>query len=234
MIVFLQAVSAVPADSAAADSLRTAASATTSWLDLIMQGGWVMVPLLLLSIAALYLFIERLWVLRTAEADPEEAIERVRSYVVQGDIDGALRYCAQRDVPITRIIGHGLDRLGRPIAEIQDAVQAAGRHETFALEKRTNMLASIASTAPMLGFLGTVLGMIRAFREIQNLQGNVNPSVLAGGIWEALITTAFGLLVGIVAQLAYNYLIGHIHRLTNDMERSATDFIDLLQEPTAP
>jgi biopolymer transport protein ExbB len=128
----------------------------------------------------------------------------------------------------------GLERLGRPISEIQDAVQAAGKHETFDLEKRTNLLASIAGIAPMLGFFGTVVGMIRAFQQIQNLQGNVNPSVLAGGIWEALITTATGLLVGILALFSYNFLMGRIRRISNAMERSATDFIDLLQEPVSP
>ena len=110
-------------------------------------------------------------------------------------------------------------------------MHAAGKYEAFELEKRTDLLASIASIAPMLGFFGTVTGMIRAFQQIQSLQGNVNPSVLAGGIWEALITTATGLLVGIIAVFFYNFLINRINRLVNDMERSATDFIDLLQEP---
>jgi len=151
--------------------------------------------------------------------------------VQAGDVRGAIAYCESQQTPISRILKQGLERLGRPITEIQDAVQAAGKHEAFALEKRTDLLASTAGIAPMLGFLGTVTGMIRAFQEIQNLQGNVNPSVLAGGIWEALITTAVGLAVGIVALLFYNYLVTRISRLVNDMERSATNFIDLLQEP---
>ena len=222
------------ADTTAADSLQAAASGGASLLDIMMRGGWVMIPLLLLSILAIYLLVERLITIRKAQSDPDVVTDRVRQYVRSGDVDGAISYCKQKDVPITRILKQGLERLGRPISEIQDAVQAAGKYETFELEKRTNLLASIAGVAPMLGFFGTVLGMIRAFQEIQNLQGNVNPSVLAGGIWEALITTAAGLLVGVLALFSDNFLLGRIRRLTNDMERSATDFIDLLQEPVPP
>jgi biopolymer transport protein ExbB len=220
-------------DTLAADSARAAASQGTSLLDVLILGGWVMIPLILLSILTIYLLIERLITIRNASSNPEAITDRVRDYVRNGDVEGAITYCQKKDVPITRILKQGLERLGRPISEIQDAVQAAGKHETYELEKRTNLLASIAGIAPMLGFFGTVVGMIKAFQEIQNLQGNVNPSVLAGGIWEALVTTAAGLLVGILALFSYNFLIGRIRRLTNDMERSATDFIDLLQEPVS-
>jgi len=220
-------------DTAAADTAQTAASQVTSLLDVLVLGGWVMIPLVLLSFLAIYLLVERLITIRNASSNPDAITDRVREYVRSGDVEGAIAYCKDKDVPITRILQQGLERLGRPISEIQDAVQAAGKHETFELEKKTNLLASIAGIAPMLGFFGTVIGMIRAFQEIQNLQGNVNPSVLAGGIWEALVTTAAGLLVGILALFSYNFLIGRIRRLTNDMERSATDFIDLLQEPVS-
>ena len=193
-----------------------------------------MIPLVLLSVLTIYLLIERLLVIRQASSNPETITERVREYVRNGNVQSAIQYCDEKDVPITRILRKGLERLGRPISEIQDAVQAAGKHETFDLEKRTNLLASIAGIAPMLGFFGTVVGMIKAFQQIQDLQGNVNPSVLAGGIWEALITTAAGLLVGILALFSYNFLMGRIRRISNDMERSASDFIDLLQEPVSP
>jgi len=220
-------------DTAAADTAQTAASQVTSLLDVLVLGGWVMIPLVLLSLLTFYLLVERLITIHRASSNPEVITDRVREYVRSGDVEGAIAYCRDKDVPITRILRQGLERLGRPISEIQDAVQAAGKHETFELERKTNLLASIAGIAPMLGFFGTVIGMIRAFQEIQNLQGNVNPSVLAGGIWEALVTTAAGLLVGILALFSYNFLIGRIRRLTNDMERSATDFIDLLQEPVS-
>ena len=220
-------------DTAVADTAQTAASQVTSLLDVLVLGGWVMIPLVLLSLLTFYLLVERLITIRRASSNPEVITDRVRDYVRNGDVEGAIAYCKDKDVPITRILQQGLERLGRPISEIQDAVQAAGKHETFELERKTNLLASIAGIAPMLGFFGTVIGMIRAFQEIQNLQGNVNPSVLAGGIWEALVTTAAGLLVGILALFSYNFLIGRIRRITNDMERSATDFIDLLQEPVS-
>lgn len=205
-----------------------------SFLDVLVLGGWVMIPIVLLSVLMIYLFVERLITLRRARIDPQVITRRIREYVQAGDIGGAMGYCASQDKPITRILKHGLERLGRPISEIQDAVQAAGGHEAFELEKRTDLLASIAGIAPMLGFLGTVTGMIQAFQEIQRLQGNVDPSVLAGGIWEALLTTAAGLAVGIPALFFYNFLLTRIKRLINDMERSATDFIDLLQAPAPP
>lgn len=221
-------------DTTAVDTAQAATSQGSSLLDILVLGGWVMIPLVLLSVLTFYLFIERLITIRKAVSNPDTITDRIRDYVRNGDVEGAISYCKQKNVPITRILQRGLERLGRPISEIQDAVQAAGKHETYELEKRTNLLASIAGIAPMLGFFGTVVGMIKAFQEIQNLQGNVNPSVLAGGIWEALITTAAGLLVGILALFAYNFLLARIRRLTNDMERSATDFIDLLQEPVSP
>ncbi|MBB4088773.1 MotA/TolQ/ExbB proton channel family protein [Salinibacter ruber] len=221
-------------DTTALDTTQTASGQASSLLDILVLGGWVMAPLVLLSLLTIYLLVERLITIRQAASDPEAITDRVREFVRSGNVEAAIQYCEEKNVPITRILQQGLERLGRPISEIQDAVQAAGKHETFDLEKRTNLLASIAGIAPMLGFFGTVVGMIRAFQQIQNLQGNVNPSVLAGGIWEALITTAAGLLVGILALFSYNYLMGRIRRLSNDMERSATDFIDLLQEPVSP
>lgn len=224
-------------DTLGADTLQAqgqgAAAESMSLLDILARGGWVMIPIALLSLLTIYLFVERLLTLREAKADPEELTRRIRNYVENGNIDGAINHCIADDSPIGRILKHGLERLGRPISEIQDAVQSAGKHEAFELEKRTNILASIAGIAPMLGFFGTVTGMIKAFQQIENLQGNVNPSVLAEGIWEALLTTAFGLAVGILAYFAYNYLLSRIKRRINDMERSATDFIDLLQEPVS-
>lgn len=225
------------ADTLGADTLQAPApetgAQTLSLLEILSRGGWVMIPIALLSLLTIYLFVERMLTLRSAQADPEELTARIRDYVEAGDIKGAIAHCSADDSPIGRILRHGLERLGRPISEIQDAVQAAGKHEAFELEKRTNILASIAGIAPMLGFFGTVTGMIKAFQQIENLQGNVNPSVLAEGIWEALLTTAFGLAVGILAYFAYNFLLSRINRRINDMERSATDFIDLLQEPVS-
>ncbi|MEM6336438.1 MAG: MotA/TolQ/ExbB proton channel family protein, partial [Bacteroidota bacterium] len=184
------------------------------------------------SLLTIYLFVERFLTIRNARID-RDVTGRVRAYIQARDMGGAIAYCEAQDTPSSRMIMKGLERLGRSIREIQEAVQAAGRYETFQLQKRTDLLATIAAISPMLGFLGTVLGMIKAFQQIQNLQGNVNPSVLAGGIWEALVTTAAGLLVGILALFAYNFLVNRISRITTEMERAATDFLDLLQEPVA-
>lgn len=207
------------------------AAQSTSLLETVARGGWVMLLIALLSLGAIFLFVERMLTIRRAKKDPALVTDRIRDYVQAGNIEGALSYCDAEDTPSTRVLRQGLERLGRPISEIQDAVQAAGKHEAFELEKRTGLLATIAAIAPMLGFLGTVTGMIKAFQEVQRLQGNVNPSVLAGGIWEALLTTAAGLFVGILALAGYNFLMERINRLVNDMEQSATHFIDLLQEP---
>ncbi len=230
MFLLLQQVPDLAADST--QSLPVEES--VSFLDTLMQGGIVMIPIVLLSIFTIYLFVERVITLRRAHADRDFVMARVREYIKAGDIHGAITFCDSQDKPLTHILQHGLERLGRPISEIQEAVQAAGKHEVYELEKRTDLLASIAGIAPMLGFLGTVTGMIEAFQEIQRLQGNVNPSVLAGGIWEALLTTAAGLIVGILAIFFYNFLVGRIRSSVNDMEGSATDFIDLLQQPVAP
>ncbi len=218
----------------AADTLVAApapAAEPLSMLDILMRGGWVMLPIALLSVLAVYLFVERLLVLKRARMDPQHFMQQVSGYVRSGDISGAVGFCRAHDTPIARILQRGLERLGRPIGEIQDAVQAAGRHETYDLEKRTDLLASIAAIAPMLGFLGTVIGMIRAFQQVQVLEGAANPAALASGIWEALVTTAFGLAVGIIALFAYNFLLNRIARAVNGMERAATEFIDLLQSP---
>ncbi len=202
-----------------------------SQLDIIFQGGWIMLPIFLLSILTVYLLVERLIILRNADSDRNEIMARVREYVRAGNTHGAQAYCEAQKKPLTRILKQGLDRLGRPISEIQDAINAAGKHEGFQLERRMDLLASVAGIAPMLGFLGTVTGMIKAFQQIQNLQGNVDPSVLAGGIWEALVSTAGGMIVGILAFFFYNYLLSKINLLVNDMEQSATEFIDMLQAP---
>ena len=227
-----------PADTTlAADTLAaTAADPTFSeslrgGLDLLLLGGWSMIPIILLSILMVALIWERIRALRRAQGDPDTLTRNVSDYVQAGDVHGAMAYCRERNTPASRILQRGLERLGRPIGEIQAAVQEAGRRETFDLEKRMDLLASIAAIAPMLGFLGTVIGMIDAFRQIQRYEGLVNPSLLAGGIWAALVTTAAGLAVGLIALFAYNLLVARIARLVNGLERVSSDFIDFLQTP---
>ena len=200
-------------------------------LELLFLGGWSMYPIVLLSILMVAIIWERARALRRAAGDPEALSRNVADFVGSGDIPGAVAYYRDRDTPASRILQRGLERLGRPIDEIQAAVHEAGRREAFDLEKRMDLLASVAAIAPMLGFLGTVTGMIGAFRQIQRYEGLANPSQLAGGIWEALVTTAAGLAVGLLALFAYNLLISRIARLVNGLERASSDFIDFLQTP---
>jgi biopolymer transport protein ExbB len=222
------------ADLPAADTLAALATAEPegqSFLYILMQGGFVMIPIFLLSFVAIFVIVERWRVLNNSRMDNEKFLGTVEEMLKEGSTRQAIRYCEEMDKPLARILKQGIKRLGRPIHDIEDAIKNAGKREIHLLEKKMDWLATIAGVAPLLGFLGTVTGMIQAFMEIQTLQGNVNPSVLAGGIWEALITTATGLAVGIFAFFFYNYLISRINRMVFDLEVSTTEFIELLQKP---
>ncbi len=204
-----------------------------SLLHLLVQGGYVMIPIAILSIVAIYVIAERWKFLKNSSMETEPFLASVEQMLRAGETRAAISHCDQVDKPLGRILKQGISRLGRPIADIEEAIKNAGKKEIFLLEKRMDWLATIAGVAPLLGFLGTVTGMIQAFMQIQSLQGNVNPSVLAGGIWEALITTAAGLAVGIFAYFFYNYLLSRINRMVFDLEMATTDFVELLQKPAS-
>lgn len=221
------------------DSLSAALSTNTmigndgmTMLDMYLQGGFLMHPILLLSIIAIYIIVERWRVIAKSSMRMESFLSEVHDMLVEGNVRQAIRYCEQTDKPLSRILVKGLQRLGRPIKEIEDGIMSAGKQEANRLESKMDWLATIAGVAPLLGFLGTVTGMIDAFQQIQNMEGQVNPSLLAGGIWEALITTAFGLGVGIIAYGFYNFLLTKVNRKIFELEAASTDFIDLLQSPT--
>ena len=196
-------------------------------LDLFFKGGVVMWPILLCSIGALAIVVERYLALRKARLDVGQFMMKVKSIYHQGNISGVLTFCSQKDAPIANIIRRGILKHDMGDEKVRQAVEDAGREEVYHLEKRLSVLASIAGVAPMLGFLGTVTGMISAFQQIEHLSGNVNPADLAGGIWEALITTAFGLMVGIPAYAAYNYFVTRVSRFVHEMEVTTTEFLDL-------
>lgn len=219
------------ADPAALDSMLTVPDESVSAVEILSQGGLLMVPLFALSVLAVYVIAERWKTLKNAEMDLGDLLETIESLLKSGNRSAAIEFCEQTGKPIGRILKAGLQRLGRPISEIKESIRNAGKKEIYHLENRMNWLATIAGVAPLVGFTGTVTGMIRAFMDIQALQGNVNPSVLAGGIWEALITTATGLIIGIVAYAFYNYLIGKINRMVFELENTSSDFVDLLQTP---
>lgn len=192
-----------------------------------------MIPLFLLSIIAIYVIAERWRTIENSKMDINQTLNSIETLLKSGSQHRAIQYCEQFHKPLARILKSGIRRLGRPIRDIEEAIHNAGKKEIYMLEKRMNWLATIAGVAPLIGFTGTVTGMIQAFMDIQSLEGNVNPSVLAGGIWEALITTATGLIVGIIAYGFYNYLLGKINRTIFELENASADFIDLLQAPSA-
>ena len=219
-------------DSAMVDSLNSMMEPESiSFFDLMIEGGILMIPILILFFLAIYVIAERWSALGRTKTDTSAFLGAIESMLKSGKQDQALQYCDTFDKPLARIIKAGIKRLGRPIRDIEDAIDNAGKKEIFFLEKKMNWLATIAGVAPLLGFTGTVTGMIEAFMDIQSLQGNVNPSALAGGIWEALITTAAGLMVGLIAFGFYNFLLGKINRSIFELENASADFIDLLQTP---
>lgn len=222
------------ANEAEADSLAQMLQdeASMSFFEILSQGGILMIPLFLLSILAIYVIAERWRTLDNSKMDVNSMLNNIESLLKSGSQQRAIQYCEEFDKPLARILKSGIRRLGRPIRDIEQAIHNAGKKEIYQLEKRMNWLATIASVAPLIGFTGTVTGMIRAFMDIQSLQGNVNPSVLAGGIWEALITTAAGLIVGIIALGFYNYLVGKVDRMVFELENASADFVDLLQTPS--
>lgn len=224
-------------DTTSADSLAQLSSGNQlTFFELLVQGGVLMIPIFVLFIIAIYVIAERWSALNRSKAPTDLIISGVENRLKSGSskqdaIHQAMLYCDEYDKPLARILKAGIKRLGRPVRDIENAIDNAGKKEIFFLEKRMNWLATIAGVAPLLGFTGTVTGMIQAFMDIQSLQGNVNPSVLAGGIWEALITTATGLIVGLIAYGFYNFLLGKINRMIFELENASADFIDLLQTP---
>jgi biopolymer transport protein ExbB len=204
-------------------------------IDLIVQGGplgiAIVAILLVLSVIALYIFIERWMTIKRAGKIDENFINNIRASVGAGNIEGAKALCRTTDSPAARMIEKGIMRIGKPLNDIDAAIENVGNLEIFKLEKNLSTLASIAGAAPMIGFFGTVTGMIQAFYKMATEQ-NVTPDVLAGGIYQALITTAFGLFIGIIAFVGYNLLVANVEKVVFKMERTTMGFMDLLQEPT--
>jgi len=199
-------------------------------LDIFLKGGFIMWPILLSSIIGLAVSIDRFIMLRKAKINVPAFMVRIRGFIKKKDISGAISYCMQEKSPVANIVRKGLKKYKYGHDRVKDAIENAGSQEISKLEKGLSVLASVAGIAPLLGFLGTVTGMIQAFMTIQDLAGAANPSDLAGGIWEALITTAFGLIIGIPALALYNYFLGSVKKLVGEMETVANDVIDVIQE----
>lgn len=200
---------------------------------IFLKGGIIMWPILLCSIIAVGIIIDRYIVLRRSKINIPAFMVRIRGYIKKRDISGAVSYCMEEKSPVANIVRKGLKKYRLGHERVKEAIENAGRQEISKLEKGLTILASIAGIAPLLGFLGTVTGMISAFITIEDLQGAANPSDLAGGIWEALVTTAFGLMVGIPALAFYNYFLSYVKRLVEDIETVANDVIDIIQDTSA-
>ena len=200
-------------------------------IDLAFKGGWIMIVLLILSLLAIYIFIQRFLVIRRAGKEDATFMNRIKDYIHEGKIDSALNLCRKTNTPYARMIEKGVTRLGRPMNDVLVAIENVGNLEVAKLEKGFPLIATVAAGAPMLGFLGTVTGMVRAFFDMANAGTNVDVSLLSGGIYEALVTTVGGLIVGIIALFAYNYLVSQVNNVVNKMEAKTMEFMDLLNEP---
>ena len=218
------------ADSLAnATAIADAASEPTlSLMDLACKGGWLMIVLLLLSIIAIYIFGSKWWMIHKASKVDRNFIKNIRSLIHDGKTKSAIELCRKYDTPTARLVEKGIERIGRPLEDIQAAVENMGNVEVARLEKGLPMLATISGGAPMIGFLGTVTGMIRAFFEMANAGNNIDITLLSSGIYQAMITTVGGLIVGIAAMFAYNYLVGKVDNIVNEMEAKTLAFMDFV------
>jgi biopolymer transport protein ExbB len=202
--------------------------------EIIYNSGWmgiaIVLILALLLIYAVYIFVERYMTIAQAGEIDEGFMNNIRANVSSGNLAAAQAMCQTTDSPVARMVEKGLQRIGKPLRDIDAAIENVGNLEIFRLEKNLSTLASIAGAAPMIGFFGTVTGMIQAFYKMAT-ENNVTPDTLAGGIYQALITTAAGLFIGILAFVGYNLLVAKVERVVYKMERNTTEFLDLLQEP---
>lgn len=217
----------------AADSVKavSAGKSTLSLWDLTLAGGPIMIPIFLLSILAIYIFFERYFSINQASKIDSNFMNRIRDYIHDGKIDAALALCRSIPNPAARMIEKGISRIGRPLSDVQTAIENVGQLEVYTLEKRLALLATCAGAAPMLGFLGTVTGMIKAFYDMANAGNNIDIQLLSSGIYQAMVTTVAGLIVGILAYFAYNYLITNVHKVIHTLQSTTIDFMDLLNEP---
>lgn len=211
--------------------METPSEIKLSVLDLAIKGGWVMLPIIIFSLVAIYIFIERFIVIRKASKEEHNFMNNIRDFMHDGRIESALTLARNNDSPIARMIEKGILRLGKPLNDINAAIENVGKLEIAKLEKNIAGLATVAGVAPMLGFLGTVMGMVRAFYDMSMAGNNIDISMLSSGIYQAMVTTVAGLIVGIIAYVCYNILVARIEKIVFMLEARATEFIDLLHEP---
>lgn len=203
--------------------------------QLVTTGGWfgniIMLSIFALFLIAIFIFFERLFTIKKSTQTNADLVNHIRDFVHDGKLESAIDYCRRTNSPESRMIQKGLQRIGRPIGEISAAIENTGQLEVYRLEKNINTLATIAGAAPMLGFLGTVIGMIMAFHDMANVEGPVSAKLLSSGIYTAMVTTAAGLIVGIPAYIFYNLLVVKVEKAIYKMQTSVTDFLDILNKP---
>ena len=202
-----------------------------SLISMAAKGGWLMLVLLLLSIVAIYIFGNKWWMIYKAGQIDKNFMNNIHELIHEGKIKSAVELCRKYDSPVARLVEKGIERIGRPLSDIQTAVENMGNVEVARLEKGLPMLATIAGGAPMIGFLGTVMGMVQAFFNMSQAGNNIDITLLSGGIYTAMVTTVGGLIVGIIAYFGYNYLTSRISNLVFKMENTTIEFMDMLHEP---
>ena len=203
-----------------------------SLIDMAAKGGWLMIVLVILSLIAIYLFGKKLWMINHAAKVDKDFMMDIRDYIHDGKLKSAQTLCSKSDTPVARMVEAGIAHIGRPLSDIQAAVENVGNVEVARLEKGLPYLATIAGGAPMIGFLGTVIGMVQAFFNMSQAGNNLDITLLSSGIYTAMITTVGGLIVGILAYFGYNFLSARVSDIVFKMESSTIEFMDLLNEPT--
>jgi biopolymer transport protein ExbB len=199
--------------------------------ELLGMGGWLMYPLIGLLLLAIFFFVERLIAIRKAGRIDPNFMNIIRDHIVNGNVTAARSFAKNTNNPVARIIDKGIQRIGKPIDIIEDSMENVGKLELYSLERNLSVLSLVYGIAPMMGFLGTIIGMLQLFYNI-SATGEFTPSAIAGGIYTKMITSAAGLIIGMLAYVGYNFLNGQINKVTNKMEASAAEFMDVLQEPT--
>jgi biopolymer transport protein ExbB len=213
------------------DAVEATEKATMSLGELVLAGGWLMIPLALLAGAMIFIFTERFIAIRKASKMDMNFMNRIRDHIYEGKIAAAVTLCRSTDTPIARMIEKGIERIGRPMADVQNSIENVANLEVSKLETNLPFLATTAGGAPMLGFLGTVVGMVQAFMNLSQAGGTVDMSLLSAGMYTAMITTVAGLVVGIPAYFGYNYLVARIEKLVFQMEANSIAFMDILNQP---
>jgi len=231
--ILLQSITVGASDTTSAidQALNAPTEETLSVWELALKGGFTMIPLAILSVVAVYIFFERYFAISRAGKDDDNFMNNIKDFIHEGKIDAAKALCKSKTSPISRMIEKGITRIGKPLNDINTAVENVGKVEVAQLEKNIVFLSTTAGAAPMIGFLGTVIGMIQAFFDMSKAGGNIDISLLAGGIYTAMVTTVAGLIVGIVAYICYNVLVSRVEKVVNKIETTTIEFIDLLHEP---